>query len=101
MNKTEIIARRIMGWKLNRWDRWYDPENKLFISVSDFQPAQNLDHALAIAKRLELAGYHYKTTGNYEACFNGICVKGATLAEAITEAAFTIADNHSVDDGWL
>lgn len=42
MNKTEVIARRILGWKLNRWDRWYDPEKGVFIY--DFQPDENPDH---------------------------------------------------------
>ena len=38
MNKTESIARRILGWKLNRWDRWYDSEKDIFIHDYEFQP---------------------------------------------------------------
>ncbi|WP_316568229.1 BC1872 family protein [Neobacillus sp. YIM B06451] len=101
MDKTEIIARRIMGWKLNRWDRWYDPENKVFIPVADFQPSNNLDNAMSIIKRLEQAGYTYEATKKNEVSFNGFRATGDTLAEAITEAAFAIADNSSVDDGWF
>ncbi|WP_409275208.1 BC1872 family protein [Neobacillus sp. SCS-31] len=101
MDKTEIIARRIMGWKLNRWDRWYDPENRVFIPAADFQPSINLDNAMTIVKRLKMAGYTYEATEKNEVSFNGVRATGATLAEAITEAAFTIADNSSVDDGWF
>ncbi|RDU38285.1 hypothetical protein DRW41_01570 [Neobacillus piezotolerans] len=101
MDKTEIIARRIMGWKLNRWNRWYDPERGVFIPVAEFQPAANLGHAMAIVKRLEEAGYKYKAKEGNEVSFNGARAKGETLAEAITEAAYAIADNSSVDDGWL
>ncbi|WP_053365921.1 BC1872 family protein [Bacillus sp. FJAT-27245] len=101
MEKTEIIARRIMGWKLNRWDRWYDPENKVFIPVSNFQPSINLNHAMAIVERLKQAGYIYEATEKNEVSFNEIRASGATLAEAITKAAYSIADNSSVDDGWF
>ena len=101
MDKTEIIARRILGWKLNRWDRWYNPESKQFIAVEDFQPAQRLEHAMMIVNRLKQTGYDYKIIENNQACFNGVCASGASLAEAITEAAFAIADNRQIPDGWL
>lgn len=99
MNKTEIIARRILGWKLNRWDRWYDPEKSVFIY--DFQPEESLEHALLIVKRLEGFGYTYTIKGNHEVCFNDISETGNTLAEAITNAAFAIADNSSIAEEWL
>ena len=51
-NKIDIIARRILGWKLNRWDRWYDHENGIFIHESEFQPEKELDHAMKIVKKL-------------------------------------------------
>ncbi len=101
MSKTESIARRILGWKLNRWDRWYDFENKQFIPVSDFQPEKNLDHALKIVKRLKTFGYIYKTKGDFEVCFNDVCATGKTLEEAITNAAYLIADGSSIDEGWF
>ncbi len=101
MTKIEIIARRILGWKLNRWDRWYDFENDNFILVSDFQPEQNLDHAMLIVERLKTLGFSYTTNGNYEVCFNKVCETGDTLAQAITNAAYSIADNSSIDEGWL
>ena len=53
MNQVEIIARRILGWKLNRWDRWFDFEKGTFIPVADFQPEKNLDHAMLIVEKLK------------------------------------------------
>ncbi len=99
MNQIEIIARRILGWKLNRWDRWYDDENSNFIY--DFQPDQNLDQAMLIVKRLEEFGFTYTPKGVSEVCFNDICATGDTLAQAITNAAFSIADNSSIPEEWL
>jgi Phage ABA sandwich domain len=99
MNKTEVISRRILGWKLNRWDRWYDPEKSVFIY--DFQPDENLDHALLIVDRLKDFGYTYMEKGKYEVCFNDVCETGKSLAEAITNAAFSLADNRSIPEEWL
>jgi hypothetical protein len=99
MNKTEVIARRILGWKLNRWDRWYDSEKEVFIY--DFNPEDNLEHALLIVERLKGFGYTYTATGEYEVCFNDVSATGKTLAQAITNAAFTLADNSTIDEGWL
>ncbi|MBM7651026.1 BC1872 family protein [Neobacillus cucumis] len=101
MTKIEIIARRILEWKLNRWDRWYDFKNDRFILVSDFQPDENLDHAMLIVERLKGLGFTYKTNGTSEASFDDICETGETLAQAITNAAYSIADNSSIDEGWL
>ena len=99
MNKTEVIARRILGWKLNRYDRWYDAEKEEFIY--DFEPEENLEHALLIVERLESFGYTYSATGVHEVCFNDVCESGETLAQAITNAAFSLADNSTIDEGWL
>lgn len=101
MNKIEIIARRILGWKLNRWDRWYDFEKGVFIQVSNFQPEHNLEHAMLIVEKLEKLGFTYTTNGTTEVCFNGVCETGDTLAQAITNAAYSIADNSTVPDEWL
>jgi hypothetical protein len=99
MNKTEVIARRIPGWKLNRYDRWYDAEKQEFIYA--FQPDENLEHALFIVDRLKSFGYTYSAAGEHEVCFNDVCASGETLARAITNAAFTLADNSTIDEGWL
>jgi hypothetical protein len=101
MNKIDIIARRILGWKLNRWDRWFDYENNTYIYETEFQPEHNLDHAMIIVKKLETYGYTYKTNGLNEACFNDICSSSNTLPQAITNAAYKIADNHSISEEWL
>ena len=43
----------------NRWDRWYDFEKRKFIPDTDFQPEENLNHAMIIVDRLEQCGYTY------------------------------------------
>jgi hypothetical protein len=101
MNKIDIIARRILGWKLNSSDKWYDHEKGIFIHDSEFQPEQNLDHAMLIVKRLEKFGFTYTTKGNFEVCFNDVCATGDTLAEAITNAAYLIAEVSTISDEWL
>ncbi len=98
MNKTEPIARRILGWKLNRWDRWFDYEKNIFIHTSDFQPEQNLDHAMLIVDRLEKYGFTYKRNGDAEVCINDVSATGDTLAQAITNAAYTILEMRTVSD---
>lgn len=101
MNKIEIIARRILGWKLNKWDRWYDYEKNIFIHDSEFQPEHNLEHAMIIVERLDKFGFKFTKKADSEVCFNNVCATGETLAQAITNAAFSIADNSPIDDAWL
>jgi hypothetical protein len=101
MNKIEIIARRILGWKLNRWDRWNDNEKNIFIYDDEFQPEHNLEHAMLIVERLEKLGFTYKVNGDVGVYFNDIYAEGGTLAQAITNAAYLIADNSSIADEWL
>ncbi|OIJ14641.1 hypothetical protein BKP35_06215 [Anaerobacillus arseniciselenatis] len=98
MTKTESIARKILGWKLNRWDRWYDYEKAIFIQTSKFQPEKNLDHAMLIVDRLKKFGFSYTTDGVSEACFNDVRASGNTLAEAITNAAHSIIEKDSTVD---
>lgn len=101
VNKIEIIARRVFGWKLHSVDKWYDVENDRFIRESEFQPFQQLDHAMLVVERLKKYGFEYKVTGEREICFNNICATGDSLAAAITNAAFMIADNSSIESEWL
>jgi hypothetical protein len=98
MNKTDSIARRILGWALNRWDRWYDYEKGIFIHESEFQPEQNLEHAMLIVNRLEQFGFTFKTNGESEVSFNDIRGTGETLSQAITDAAYSIVEKYSVSD---
>lgn len=97
MTKSESIARRILGWKLNRWDRWYDCEKKAFIQTSNFQPEKNLDHAMIIVDKMKRLGFTYKTNGITEVRFNDVSSKGETLAQAITNAAYNVVENNSPD----
>ncbi|MDQ0154786.1 BC1872 family protein [Robertmurraya andreesenii] len=99
MDKIEVIARRIMDWKLNRWDRWYDHEKEIFIE--NFRPDENLEHAKLVVTRLEELGFSYQVVKDFEVCFNHFCGSGNTLAQAITNAAFAIADNTTVPEEWL
>lgn len=99
MNKVEVIARRVLGWKLNSWDKWYDYENGIYIH--NFEPEQNLEQAMLIVEKLKIFGFIYSTKGDCEVCFNDTCATGDTLAEAITNAAFSIADNPTVPEEWL
>ena len=97
MNKTDSIARRILGWKLNRWDRWYDYEQATFIHESDFQPEHNLEHAMLIVDKLKDYGYTFTSNGESEASFNDIRATGKTLSQAITNAAYSIIENNVED----
>lgn len=99
MNKIEIIARRILGWKLNGSGKWYDSEKNMFIHP--FEPEENLEDAMLIVDRLIELGFSYSKLGETEVCFDKVCETGETLAHAITNAAFSIADNRSVPDEWL
>ncbi|WP_251552675.1 BC1872 family protein [Neobacillus muris] len=96
MMKIDAIARKILGWKLNRWDRWYDYETGKFIHDSEFQPEQNLAHAMMIVDRLEALGFTYKINGTSRVCFNEICATGNSLAEAITNAAYSLIECNSI-----
>lgn len=98
MQKTDSIARKIFGWKLNRWDRWYDYEKGIFIHDTEFQPEQNLDHALLIVERLQEFGFTFKTNGISEVCFNDIRANGDTLPQAITNAAYSIIEQSLIAD---
>ncbi len=98
MNKTESLARRVLGWKLNRWDRWYDYEKSAFIPASDFQPEENIDHAMLLVDRLEKSGFKYSTNGVSEVCFNDVSATGHTLAQAITNAAYLLVEKSSIAD---
>lgn len=98
MEKIDSIARKILGWKLNRWDRWFDYENGKFIPTCEFKPEENLDHAMMIVEKLEKFGFKFKTNGNNEVYFNEYCASGETLPEAITNAAYSLVEFESSYD---
>lgn len=101
MNKVESVARKILGWKLNSQNKWYDYEKNLFIDFSEFQPEKNLDHAMLIVERLEKSGIKFEKKGDSEVFFDDVYATGDTLAQAITNAAHLIADKTSKADEWL
>lgn len=96
MSKIDSIARRILGWKLNGMDRWYDYEKDTFIHESEFQPEQNLDHAMLIVEKLKKSGYTYTKNGISEVYFNDIRATGDTLPQAITNAAYLIIEKNAI-----
>ncbi|MBU9721490.1 MULTISPECIES: BC1872 family protein [Bacillaceae] len=99
MEKIEIIARRVLGWKLNSYNRWYDSENGVFIE--NFNPEENIEHANLIVARFERFGFKYTQNEDNEVCFNSFCAKGETLPKAITNAAYAIAENNPVPEEWI
>lgn len=103
MNQVETIARRILGWKLNRYDRWFDWEKEQFIT--GFDPENNIEHANLVVTKLNEYGFTYKheqkENGEWIVCFNDKCETGPSLEKAITAAAYLIADGSSVPDEWL
>jgi hypothetical protein len=101
MNKKDIIARRILGWKLNSAGKWFDIEKNLYIADAEFLPEQNLDDAMLIIAKLEQFGFTYTTKGATEVCFNEICAHGDTIPQAITNAAYSLAEITPISDDWF
>lgn len=56
---------------------------------------------MLIVERLEKLGFTYTIKGVSEVCFNDVCSNGDTLAQAITNAAYSIADNSPIANEWL
>ena len=85
MNKISGVARRILGWKLNRWDRWYDFEKQKFIPILIFNQRRMLKSCHAHSRMSKSnVGYTYTIKSPTEVHFNDISGKGHTLAQAIT-----------------
>lgn len=103
MDKIEIIARRILGWKMNRLNTWFNQEENSFIH--EFRPDEKLEHAMMIVERFERFGFTYTQTGEYEVTFHNKFLKGTahgeTLAKAITNAAYEIAENNPIASEWF
>ncbi|ADU28843.1 BC1872 family protein [Evansella cellulosilytica] len=103
MDKIDVIARRILGWKQNSLHKWYNHEEGLFIE--NFNPYENMEHAMLIVSRLERFGFHYTKQSETEACFSNAYVKecssGDTLALAITNAAYSLAEVNTISSEWL
>ncbi|MBB6444328.1 BC1872 family protein [Bacillus benzoevorans] len=96
MNKTNSIAREILGWKEVSKGSWYDSDNQLFINEAYFKPEKFIEHAMVIVKKLEKSGYSYQTDGCSEVSFNNINGTGNTLPEAIVNGAYSLVENYSI-----
>lgn len=99
MDKVEVIARRVLGWKLSGQNKWFDYENNRFIF--DFQPEKNQEHADLIVKRLELFGFTFRKKNDTEVCFDEFCNSGNTLPEAIVNVAYFLAENTPIHEDWF
>ncbi|MCQ6275454.1 hypothetical protein JMM81_10840 [Bacillus sp. V3B] len=94
MNKKDTIAREILGWKTRSQDSWYDVEKDVFVHESYFKPEKYMKHAMLIVKRLDMFGITYSTNGVSEVHFDDVTGTGATLPEAITNAAYSLIENY-------
>lgn len=103
MDKIEVIARRVLGWSLKSSNKWFNLEGATFID--NFNPIENLDDAMKIVRRLEEFGFTFLKHGDTEVCFSNQfineCATGTSLAEAITNAAYAIAEVKSIPEEWL
>ncbi|MCD8501345.1 MAG: hypothetical protein LRY71_06225 [Bacillaceae bacterium] len=103
MDKVEVIARRVLGWSLNSPKKWYSVEEATFIE--NFDPTENLNDAMRIVRKFEELGFTFSKQGDTKVCFGNQFIKecgtGATLAEAITNAAYSIAEVESIPEDWL
>lgn len=94
MNKKDTIVREILGWKPYGKNSWYDVEKDLFVHESYFKPEKFMEHAMLIVKKLEMMGVNYRMNGSSEVCFDDVIGTGATLPEAISNAAYRLIENY-------
>ncbi|WP_394237125.1 hypothetical protein [Niallia oryzisoli] len=94
MNKKDTIVREILGWKTYSKNSWYDVEKDSFVHESYFHPEKFMEHAMLIVKKLEMFGVDYRTNGVSEVYFDDAIGRGATLPEAITNAAYKLVKNY-------
>lgn len=88
MNRKHEIIREILGWKPYSKNSWYNVEKDEFIHDSYFKPEKYLEHAMVIVEKLKMFGVNYQTNGSSEVKFDDVTGKGATLPEAIINAAY-------------
>lgn len=103
MDYREILARRVMGWRLQTSGKWFDSNNAQVIE--GFDPRENEDQAKLLVSQLESFGFRYTVTDQYTVCFENefhrICKSGEKLSEAITNAAYELAENEPVSSEWF
>lgn len=96
MNKKDMIAREILGWKSRGKNSWYNVDKDEFVHESYFQPEKYLDQALLIVKKLSMFGVSFRTNGESEAQFDDVIGTGNSLPEAITNAAYSLIHRYYV-----
>lgn len=94
MNKKDIIAREILGWKSRGKNSWYNVDKDEFVHESYFKPEKYLEHAMLIVNQLARFGITYRTNGDSEAQFDHVTGTGTSLPEAITNAAYSFIKNY-------
>ncbi|WP_071392935.1 BC1872 family protein [Bacillus tuaregi] len=94
MNKKDTIVREILGWKPYGKNSWYDVEKDSFVHESYYKPEKFIEHAMVIVKKLEMFGVSYRTNGASEVYFDDVSGMGATLPEAITNAAYNLIKSY-------
>lgn len=94
MNKKDIIAREILGWKSHGKNSWYNVDQDAFVHESYFKPEKYLEHAMLIVNQLTMFGITYRTNGDTEARFDDVIGMGTSLPEAIKNAAYSFIENY-------
>ena len=94
MNKKDIIAREILGWKSCGKNSWYNVDKDEFVHESYFMPEKYLEHAMLIVNQLSMFGITYRTNGDSVAQFDDIIGNGSDLPEAIMNAAYSFIENY-------
>ena len=96
MNKKDLIAREILGWKSRSKNSWYDVEKEVFVHESYFKPEKYIDQAMLIVNKLDMWGVTYSINGVSEVQFDDVTGTGNTLAEAITNAAYLLIQKYAM-----
>ncbi len=96
MNKTDSIAREILGWETVSKGSWYDSEKEFFVNEAYFKPEKFMEHALFIVNKLEKYGFQYESNGSGKVYFNETMGVGNTLPEAIINGAYSLIENQSI-----
>lgn len=103
MDYREVLARRVMGWRLQSAGKWFDSQEKRIIQ--GFDPSRNPEQADMLVRQLETFGFRYRQSGTYTVCFENefhkICESGSSREEAITNAAYALAENEPVPSEWF
>ena len=93
MNKKDIIAREILGWKSRGKNSWYNVDRDQFVHDILTLCPRYLEHAMLI-ESISYVWSYISTNGDSEARFDDIIGIGSNLPEAITNAAYSFVKNY-------